>query len=242
MKDKKIYCFDLDETLCSKAVNGDYATAKPFKKAIQKVNELFDDGHNILIFTGRGSSSGKNWEELTVKQLNQWKVKHHKLIMNKKPTYDVVIDDKAINAAEWRKKNCGKRGVVAGAFDLIHPGYCRLFKFCKEYCDHLTVLLHEDPATERKKMIPVHTVEERKEMLLSIKYIDDVVSYKTENDLVSILSNKEYHVRFLGDDYKNKPITGNDLPIKIIYTSRSHGYSTTDLKKKIYESYKEYLK
>lgn len=238
----KIYCFDLDETLCTKAVNGDYATAQPMPLAINEVNKLYDIGHKVLIFTGRGSSSGKDWTELTGKQLKEWGIKHHELIMNRKPTYDIVIDDKAINAADWRKKYCGINGVVAGAFDLIHPGYCRLFKFCKEHCDHLTVLLHEDPATERKKMIPVHTIEERKEMLLSIKYIDGVISYKTENDLVNLLSNKEYHVRFLGDDYKNKQITGNDLPIKIIYTSRSHGYSTTDLKKKIYESYKEYVK
>lgn len=242
MKKTKIYCFDLDETLCTKALDGDYATAKPMLKAIAKVNELFDEGNTILIFTGRGSSSGKNWEELTVKQLNQWGLKHHKLIMNKKPTYDIVIDDKAINALEWRKTNCGTRGVVAGAFDLIHPGYCRLFKFCKEHCDHLTVLLHEDPYFERKKLIPVHTVEERKEILFSIKYIDDVVVYKTEKELENNLKNKKYDIRFLGDDYKNKQITGQTIPIEILYTNRSHGYSTTDLKKKVYNSYKEYLK
>lgn len=242
MKDKKIYCFDLDETLCSKAVNGDYATAKPFKKAIQKVNELFDDGHNILIFTGRGSSSGKNWEELTVKQLNQWKVKHHKLIMNKKPTYDVVIDDKAINAAEWRKKNCGKRGVVAGAFDLIHPGYCKLFHFCKENCDHLTVLLHDNPSLERNKIKPIHSLNERIEILSSIKFIDEVKSYETEKDLHELLKIGKYDVRFLGDDYKDKKITGHDLPIPILYTDRLHGYSTTNLKKKIAESYMEHVK
>lgn len=242
MKKTKIYCFDLDETLCTKALDGDYSTAKPMLKAITKVNELFDLGNTILIFTGRGSSSGKNWEELTVKQLNQWGLKHHKLIMNKKPTYDIVIDDKAINALEWRKTNCGTRGVVAGAFDLIHPGYCRLFKFCKEHCDHLTVLLHEDPSFERKKLIPVHTVEERKEILFSIKYIDDVAVYKTEKELENNLKDKKYDIRFLGDDYKNKQITGQTIPIEILYTNRSHGYSTTDLKKKVYNSYKEYLK
>lgn len=242
MKKTKIYCFDLDETLCTKALDGDYFTAKPMLKAITKVNELFDLGNTILIFTGRGSSSGKNWEELTVKQLNQWGLKHHKLIMNKKPTYDIVIDDKAINALEWRKTNCGTRGVVAGAFDLIHPGYCRLFKFCKEHCDHLTVLLHEDPSFERKKLIPVHTVEERKEILFSIKYIDDVVVYKTEKELENNIKDKKYDIRFLGDDYKNKQITGQTIPIEILYTNRSHGYSTTDLKKKVYNSYKEYFK
>lgn len=242
MKNKKIYCFDLDETLCSKAIDGDYATANPFEKAISKVNELFDDGNTILIFTGRGSSSGKNWEELTVKQLNLWGIKHHKLIMNKKPTYDIVIDDKAINAADWRKLNCGKRGVVAGAFDLIHPGYCRLFQFCKNNCDHLTVLLHDDPSLERKKLKPVHNLNERIEIISSIKFIDDIKTYSTEENLYNLLKNGNYDIRFLGDDYKDKKITGHDLSIPILYTDRLHGYSTTNLKKKITESYMEYVK
>ena len=81
MNTSKIYCFDLDETLCTRAINGDYGTAKPLVKAISKVNELFDSGNTILIFTGRGSSSGKNWEDLTANQLNEWGLKHHKLIL-----------------------------------------------------------------------------------------------------------------------------------------------------------------
>jgi glycerol-3-phosphate cytidylyltransferase len=238
----KIYCFDLDETLCTKAIGGDYATANPLPKAIQKVNELYDSGNKILIFTGRGSSSGKDWQKLTKEQLSLWGIKHHELIMNRKPTYDIVIDDKAINAADWRKQNCGITGVVAGAFDLIHPGYCKLFKFCKENCDHLTVLLHDDPSIERKKMKPVHTLEERIEILESIRYVDKVIPYQDEIDLAQKLEIGSYNVRFLGDDYKNKNYTAEYLPIKVIYTDRSHNYSTTDLKKKIAYSYMEFVK
>jgi glycerol-3-phosphate cytidylyltransferase len=237
-----IYCFDLDETLCTKAINGDYATAKPIKEAIEKVNILWMMGNTILIFTGRGSSSGKDWTELTKKQLKEWKIQHDELIMNRKPTYDVIIDDKAINAVDWRNTFCKTRGVVAGAFDLIHPGYCKLFKFCKENCTHLTVLLHDDPSLERNKMKPIHSVEERKEILKSIKYIDDVVVYKHEQDLAIKLELGFFDVRFLGDDYKNKEYTADYLPVKVIYTDRSHGYSTTDLKKKISESYLEFIK
>ena len=97
-----IYCFDLDETLCTKALNGDYATAKPIQEAIDQVNRLRLLGNKILIFTGRGSSSGKDWVTLTQKQLKDWGVDHVELIMNRKPTYDLIIDDKAINAVEWR--------------------------------------------------------------------------------------------------------------------------------------------
>lgn len=237
-----IYCFDLDETLCTKAINGDYATATPIKEAIERVNSLWLMGHKILIFTGRGSSSGKDWTELTKKQLKEWNLRHDELIMNRKPTYDFIIDDKAINATDWRNTFCKTRGVVAGAFDLIHPGYCRLFKFCKDHCTHLTVLLHDDPSIERKKMKPIHTLEERKEILKSIRYVDEVISYEDEQQLAIKLELGYYDVRFLGDDYRNKKYTADYLPIKIIYTDRSHGYSTTDLKQKIANSYKEFTK
>ena len=66
-----IYCFDLDETLCTKAIDGDYATAEPIREAIVKVNTLWLMGNKILIFTGRGSSSGKDWTDLTTKQLKE---------------------------------------------------------------------------------------------------------------------------------------------------------------------------
>jgi glycerol-3-phosphate cytidylyltransferase len=153
--------------------------------------------------------------------------------MNRKPTYDVIIDDKAINAIDWRNKFCNTRGVVAGAFDLIHPGYCKMFKFCKEHCSHLTVLLHEDPSIENKKLKPVHTVEERTEILKSIRYIDEVISYEYEDDLAKKLELGYYDVRFLGDDYRNKKYTADYLPMRVIYTDRTHGYSTTQLKEKI---------
>ena len=231
-----IYCFDLDGTLCTSVTDSDYTKALPLVSAICKVNDLFDAGNEILIFTGRGSTSGRDWTDFTRRQIDGWGLKYHKLITNKKPTYDVIVDDKAINAADWRKINCGTRGVVAGAFDLIHPGYCRLFKFCKEHCDHLTVLLHDDPSIERNKLKPVHTVDERKEILFSIKYIDDIEVYKTENELYGILQNKHFNFRFLGSDYKDKLITGIDLNIPIIYTDRSHNYSTTKLKMQIKES------
>lgn len=231
-----IYCFDLDGTLCTSVLDSDYTKAEPLVAAICKVNDLFDAGNQIVIFTGRGSSSGKDWTDFTRNQIDGWGLKYHKLITNKKPTYDILIDDKAINAADWRKYNCGTRGVIAGAFDLIHPGYCRLFKFCKEHCDHLTVLLHDDPSIERNKLKPVHTVDERIEILFSIKYIDGIEVYKTERDLYDKLKNGNFNFRFLGSDYKNKSFTGIDLNIPVIFENRTHDYSTTKLKIKIKES------
>jgi len=98
-----IYCFDIDGTICSSVEKSDYPSATPYEDVILKINELYDEGNKIILMTARGSVSKKDWTEETVKQLSQWKVKYHELIMNQKPHADVFIDDKAINAMEWRK-------------------------------------------------------------------------------------------------------------------------------------------
>ena len=122
-------------------------------------------------------------------------------------------------------------GVIAGNFDVIHPGYIKMFKECKENCDLFYVLLHTDPSIERpEKLKPILSVEERDEMLMSIKYIDNVFTYTTENDLLELLKLLNPAVRFLGDDYKGKPFTGYDLKIPIHYLNRDHGWSTTKFK------------
>jgi glycerol-3-phosphate cytidylyltransferase len=116
-----------------------------------------------------------------------------------------------------------------------------MFEFCKQNCDHLTVHLHDDPSTERPKMKPVHTVEERIEILKSIKYVDAVTVYSTENELALLLANGKYDVRFLGDDYREKNYTGKELNIPIVFVPRQHTYSTTALKKAISESYSSFI-
>ena len=97
-----IYCFDIDGTICDTPGN-DYPSAEPFRDVICKINELYEAGHTIKMFTARGSVSGKDWTEFTIKQLKNWGVSYHELIMNKKPHYDILVDDKAINAMTWRK-------------------------------------------------------------------------------------------------------------------------------------------
>ena len=114
-----------------------------------------------------------------------------------KPTADLFIDDKGINVEDWKKTRPEKKGIIAGNFDVIHPGYIRMFKEAKEHCNHLTVALHEDPSIARpNKLKPVQTVEDRKEILHAIKYVDDVVVYQAEETFHHYL--KDYHIRFLG--------------------------------------------
>ncbi len=89
------YFVDIDNTICLTEGN-DYETSTPIMLNIQKINELFDKGHNVIYWTARGSSSGKDWYFLTIKQLNQWGCKYNSLITGK-PSYDFLIDDKALN-------------------------------------------------------------------------------------------------------------------------------------------------
>lgn len=98
-----IYCIDIDETLCH-SIEDDYAHSEPCKEAITKVNKLFDDGHYIKLFTGRGSWDETDWTSFTKKQLEKWGIKYNELIMGK-PHADVFIDDKALNARDWMELN-----------------------------------------------------------------------------------------------------------------------------------------
>ena len=186
--------------------------------------------------TARGRGSGLDWTDLTLEQLERWGIKYHELEpMFHKPHADIFIDDKGIHSEEWKKQQPIKKGIVAGAFDLIHPGYIRMFKDAKEHCNHLTVALHEDPSVARpKKLKPTQTVEERKEILLALKDVDDVVVYQEEETFLSYLH--DYHIRFLGADYANGGYTGKDDPIKIVWLDRIHNYSTTKLKRDIVKS------
>ena len=123
-------------------------------------------------------------------------------------------------------------GVIAGAFDVIHPGYIYLFNECKQHCDYFLLLLHEDPSIERsEKMKPILSIEERKLILSSLRQIDEIITYKTESDLLRILKDRKIDIRFQGDDYKEKNFTGQELDIPIHFLDRSHGWSTTKFKK-----------
>ena len=130
------------------------------------------------------------------------------------------------------------RGFIAGNFDVIHPGYIKTFKECKENCDHFTILLHSDPTIERpNKLKPILSVDERIEVLSSIKFIDNVQVYTYEKELIQLIENNKFDIRFLGDDYINKDFTGSKLNIPVHYISRNHGWSTTKFKNLISKNF-----
>ena len=124
-----------------------------------------------------------------------------------------------------------KLGFTAGNFDLLHPGYIYTFEEAKKHCDKFIVFLQRDPSLHRKsKYKPIIPLYERYKTLMSIKYIDEVYIYQTENDLLKLIDYWKPDVRILGEDYIGQTFTGNELPIKAIYTTRSHEWSTTKIK------------
>jgi len=126
------------------------------------------------------------------------------------------------------------KGFTCGAFDLLHAGHILMFKEIRNQCDFLVVGLQTDPTIDRpEKNKPIETVEERKIKLEGCRYVDQVILYNTEADLYKLLKELKTDVRFLGEDHKGKPFTGEDLPIKIIFNSRNHNYSSSNLRKRI---------
>lgn len=131
-----------------------------------------------------------------------------------------------------------KVGVIASSFDILHPGYIKMFNEAKKHCEHLFILLHTDPTVERPhKNKPVLSVEERTEALRSNRNVDAIYIYNTEAELYDLLKKIQPDVRFLGDDYKgNTKYTGSDLNIPVVWIDRSHGWSLTKLRHLINES------
>ena len=128
-----------------------------------------------------------------------------------------------------------KVGFACGVFDLFHAGHVRMLRECKEQCDYLIVALNKAENLPEGKSIPVFSIEERVEILEACKYVNEIKIYNSESELLSLLSKLKIDIRFLGDDYRGKPITGSHLNIELYYTDRSHGLSTTGNLKRIAE-------
>ena len=111
------YCFDIDGTICNTPCNPDghgmrYEESTPFPDMVDKINQLYDDGLHYS-HDCRGRGSGKDWTELTTKQVQDWGLKFHEIEpMFHKPNADIFVDDKGINVEEWKRLNMGKRGIV----------------------------------------------------------------------------------------------------------------------------------
>jgi glycerol-3-phosphate cytidylyltransferase len=130
-------------------------------------------------------------------------------------------------------------GFTCGAFDVLHAGHFLMLEEAKKQCEYLIVGLQSDPTIDRpEKNKPVQTVEERKIQLEACKFIDEVVVYNTEMELVKLLNQIKPDIRIIGEDWKNKNFTGIEIGIPIHYNERKHDYSSSNLRKRIYEAEK----
>jgi glycerol-3-phosphate cytidylyltransferase len=149
-----------------------------------------------------------------------------------KQIIDEIKRESNVNRSEQRI------GFTCSCFDLLHAGHLMMLKDAKDQCDVLVVGLQTDPTIDRsEKNKPIQTFEERKIMIESVKFIDHVIDYATENDLYQILEHLDPDVRIIGSDWRGKTFTGIDLEsIPIHWHERTHNFSTSNLRKRIFNA------
>ena len=130
-------------------------------------------------------------------------------------------------------------GITFSTFDLLHAGHVQMLREAKSQCDYLICGLQSDPTIDRPKdkKPPVQTMVERYAQLEAIKYVDEIIPYQTEQDVIDILQMYDLDVRVIGEDYKGKHFTGDDVcekrNIEIYFNSREHRFSTTGLRERV---------
>jgi glycerol-3-phosphate cytidylyltransferase len=128
-----------------------------------------------------------------------------------------------------------KIGFTCSSFDLLHAGHVLMLEEAKQQCDYLIVGLQTDPTIDRgTKNAPVQTIVERYIQLRGSKYVDEIIPYSTERDLMDILAGMHIDIRILGVEYRDKDFTGSDIcknrDIEIFFNERDHRFSTSDLR------------
>jgi len=140
-------------------------------------------------------------------------------------------------------KQEGKRiGITFSTFDLLHAGHIAMLSEAKNHCDYLICGLQTDPTIDRPetKNKPIQSIVERQIQLAACRYVDEVVVYSTEQDLVDLLLILPVDVRILGVEYADKEFTGKGecimRGIDIVYNGRDHSFSSSSLRKRVYDS------
>jgi len=134
-----------------------------------------------------------------------------------------------------------KIGFTCSTFDLLHAGHISMLREAKQHCDYLICGLQTDPSVDRpQKNRPIQTIVERYIQLNAVGYVDEIIPYATEEDLKDILSMLQIDVRILGEEYRDKEFTGKDIcrkrDIQLFFNKREHRFSSSDLRKRVYES------
>ncbi len=134
-----------------------------------------------------------------------------------------------------------KIGFNCSCFDLFHAGHVTMLMMEKVGCDYLKVALQVDPTTDRPglKNKPVQSIYERYVQVQACKYVDEILLYDTEKELLNLIMTQDMHIRFLSDEYLYRDFTGKqycmDNGIELFYHKRQHTYSTSELRNRVYE-------
>ena len=128
-----------------------------------------------------------------------------------------------------------KKGITFGAFDLFHAGHVLMLEEAKTVCDYLIVCLQTDPSLDRsEKNSPVQSILERQIQVEACKYVDEVIIYDTEEDVMEISNSIDWDVRILGDEYKDKYFTGREEYLdKCYFNKRPHDFSSSELRERV---------
>ena len=130
-----------------------------------------------------------------------------------------------------------KIGFTCSTFDLFHAGHVMMLQEARTQCDYLIVGLQTDPTIDRpEKNKPVQSLLERFIQVKACKYVDEIVPYSTEKELMDILTSFPIDVRIIGEEYRDKQFTGFNLPISVYFNSRQHSFSTTELRQRVLQA------
>ena len=137
-------------------------------------------------------------------------------------------------------KDQGKKiGITFSTFDMLHAGHIAMLAEAKNHCDYLIAGLQTDPTIDRPdtKNKPVQSIVERQIQLSATRYVDEVVVYQTEQDLIDLLLILPVDVRILGVEYQQRDFTGRqqcqERGIELIFNGRDHSFSSSSLRKRV---------
>ena len=132
-----------------------------------------------------------------------------------------------------------KIGITFSTFDMLHAGHIAMLSEAKNHCDYLICGLQTDPTIDRPetKTSPIQSIVERQIQLAACRYVDEVVVYQTEQDLVDLLLILPLDVRILGVEYEEKNFSGRDecydRGIEIVFNGRDHSFSSSSLRRRV---------
>jgi glycerol-3-phosphate cytidylyltransferase len=143
------------------------------------------------------------------------------------------------NHIKQLKADGKKIGITFSTFDMLHAGHNAMLAEAKNHCDYLIAGLQTDPTIDRPatKNAPVQSIVERQIQLAACRYVDEVVVYQTEQDLIDLLLILPIDVRVLGVEYANSDFTGReecyDRNIQLVFNQRDHSFSSSSLRKRV---------